>query len=99
MSAPGFPVLWQGTREYKAELERLGCPRSVPLWMVEPHEPQAIRNHGGQTLAVLASRGGLSPCELCAVLEDRPWAKMPVSDEVSILLHLTAERLARRAEK
>lgn len=85
MSAPTFPVLWQGSREYKAELERFACPRTVPLWLVQQHQTQAMRNHGGQTLAVLASRGGLGPDELVAVLEDRAWSEMPAGASVLAL--------------
>ena len=71
-----FPVLWQGSRHCLAELERLGCPRTVPLALVAPHEAQAMRNHGGQTLARLAERGGLAPEELVCTLLDRPLQDM-----------------------
>ena len=80
-----FPVLWQGSRAYQEELTRLACPRAVPWWMVQQHETQAMRNHGGQTLVRLAERGGLGPDELCAVLEDRRWTEMTVSASVSEL--------------
>lgn len=83
-----FPVLWQGDRKYLAELKRLGCPRTVPLALVQPHEHQALRNHD-QTLARLAERGGLGPAELVAVLGDRRWHQMSVEDEVRELLALT----------
>ncbi len=48
---------------------------SIPWWIIAPHEKQALRNHGGQTLERLAERGGLGPSEALAVLEDRefPW--------------------------
>lgn len=49
------------------------CPRSVPWSSVAPYEEQAKRNHGGQSLERLAERGGLSPCELMAVVERRSW--------------------------
>ena len=71
-----FPVLWQGSRHYLAELKRLDCPRTVPLALVAPHEAQAMRNHGGQTLARLAERGGLAPEELVCTLLDRPLQDM-----------------------
>ena len=51
-----------------------GC--SIPLvpWeMLAPHEAQAQRNHGGQSLERLAQRGGLDPCEALAILDDKPW--------------------------
>lgn len=71
-----FPVLWQGPRHYLAELQRLDCPRTVPYVLVAPHEAQARRNHGGQTLARLAERGGLAPEELVCTLLDRPLQDM-----------------------
>ena len=47
----------------------------VPWAMIESHWLQAEKNHQ-QSLAVLRSRGGLSACEMLAVLEDRPWRAM-----------------------
>lgn len=51
-------------------------PTHVPWAALVSHERQAQRNHGGQSLATLASRGGLSASELVAVLEDRNWTPM-----------------------
>lgn len=48
----------------------------VPWSLIAPHEAQAKQNHGGQSLVELARRGGLSECELIAVLEDRKWHPM-----------------------
>lgn len=47
---------------------------SIPWWFIASHEAQAKLNHD-QTLERLAERGGLSPTEALAVLEDRrfPW--------------------------
>lgn len=70
-----FPVLWQGSRELMQELDQLGCPRSVPWSLVEPHARQAHANHG-QSLETLAARHGLSPLELIAVLTDVPFRKV-----------------------
>lgn len=85
-----FPILWHWRRETRAELEALGCPRSVPWNLVAPHEEQAHRNHG-QTLGRLAARGGLSPAELVAVLEDRPFRYMSNKEVVEDLLRLMKE--------
>jgi len=86
-----FPVLWQGGANHLHELERFMCPREVPLWIVQQHETQAMRHHGGQSLAELARRGGLAPCELVAVLDDRPWRPMSVPEAVAALHdHVTA---------
>lgn len=51
-------------------------PSSIPWGLIAPHEQRAIENHAGQNLRKLASRGGLTPCEALAVLEDRPWRIM-----------------------
>lgn len=78
---PRFPVLF-GPDE-KA-LSALGCPRSVPWSLLAPHEERAQRNHG-QTLAELARRGGLAPCEMLAVVEGRKWRRMSDADAVAQL--------------
>jgi len=49
---------------------------SIPWEMILPHERQAKKNHGGQTLERLAERGGLGCSEVVAVLYDRPWTRM-----------------------
>jgi alkanesulfonate monooxygenase SsuD/methylene tetrahydromethanopterin reductase-like flavin-dependent oxidoreductase (luciferase family) len=56
------------------------CPTMVPWALVEPHERQARANHY-QTLARLAERGGLDPCELWAVVHDMAWEKAPPISE------------------
>ncbi|WP_062117250.1 hypothetical protein [Aureimonas sp. AU40] len=48
---------------------------SIPWSMIAPHEAQAQVNHH-QTLDRLDARGGLTPCEAIAVLEDRSWSRM-----------------------
>lgn len=55
--------------------------KGIPWAMIAPHEAQALRNHD-QTLERLAQRGGLSPEEAVAVLEDRKWRAMPHADGV-----------------
>lgn len=70
MSAPvRFPVITT-CAERRREPE---CPASVPWAMLAPHEAQAMGNHGGQSLARLADRGGLGPREMLNVLEGRTW--------------------------
>lgn len=66
---------------------------AIPWSMLAPHEKQALRNHD-QTLAGLASRGGLSPCEALAVLEDRPWHRM---DDIAAYRQLN-EHFVRAAD-
>lgn len=48
----------------------------IPWDTIMPHEPQALHNHGSQSCMRLAERGGLTPDEAVAVLEDRPWKRM-----------------------
>jgi hypothetical protein len=61
------------------------CPPAIPWAMVEPHENQAIRNHG-QSLERLDERGGLSPEELYAVLRDAPFETIGRQTAVQFLL-------------
>lgn len=103
MTPKYFPMLWQPlTRQEEAELERLGCPKSVPWSFVEPHEKQALANHD-QTLVRLAERGGLSPAEMLAVVQGRRWRSRTAAndpDAVPVLLellkaHVEAQRRTR----
>ncbi len=49
-------------------------PRLVPWEFVRPHDRQARVNHGGQMLARLSERGGLSVRELLVVVRDQEWS-------------------------
>lgn len=69
-----FPIMKDYRRAYTDKTQR----RSIPWDVIAPHEAQARRNHGQQTLSRLAERGGLSPCEAIAVLEDRDYELMPM---------------------
>ena len=62
---------------------------SVPWEFVAPHDSQAQRNHS-QTLARLAERGGLSLCELLAVLTDRDYEQLRPDEQRD------AEQIVRR---
>lgn len=54
----------------------LGAPGATIDWqLVHDHGRQAKANHY-QTVERLAERGGLSWCELHAILHNRPWQKM-----------------------
>lgn len=44
----------------------------IPFAMIEPHEAQALRNHG-QTLERLAQRGGLAASEAVAIMKGLRW--------------------------
>lgn len=69
---------------------------TVPLSFVEPHESQAKHNHGGQSLQRLAERGGLSPAELVAVVEDRKWSNMADDEALRLIKILVKEHLDKR---
>ena len=89
MAGAVFKVLKDGGREQRRYLTALGCPDFVAWSLVAPHAKQAMTNHG-QTLERLDERGGLSPCELVAVLEDRKWKPMPTAEAVGRVLLLIA---------
>lgn len=57
------------------------APLPFPWELILPHEAQAQKNHY-QSLAQLRARGGLSPCEMIAIMEDRPWK--PMSDDMAL---------------
>lgn len=44
----------------------------IPFAMIQPHEAQALRNHG-QTLERLAQRGGLAASEAVAIIKGLSW--------------------------
>lgn len=74
-----FPVLWQGDREYQVALKALDCPREVPWGFIEEHRNGCLRNHS-QSPETLASRGGLGPEEMVAVIEyNGDWAQRKVA--------------------
>lgn len=47
----------------------------LPWVLVAPHEAQARHNHD-QSLERLAQRGGLSPCEMVAIMEGKDWSEI-----------------------
>lgn len=82
-----FPIMRSMDSKVSASQTALGIPRSIPWELILPHERQADRNHG-QTLKRLAERGGLSPCEAVAVIEDRDWRPMSDDEAIARLLEL-----------
>ncbi|MFA5525779.1 MAG: hypothetical protein WC992_03045 [Acholeplasmataceae bacterium] len=72
----GFPVFYvtAGDKAY------------VPWALVLEHEAQCLANHR-QDVVRLADRGGLSPEELAAVLEDRPWRAMEPNEAWRIIVN------------
>ncbi len=98
MTLPTEPIRHLNSRTCFPILgERGTLPRAVPWSLVESHERQAYKNHG-QTLARLAERGGLAPCELLAVLQDRKWQRMSFDDAVAgVHAFLTAHDMNKSA--
>jgi hypothetical protein len=72
---------------------------SIPWGMIVSHEKQAQLNHCGQTLQVLANRGGLSACEAIAILEDRSWKKMNEEESYKKLKKMAEEYEQRNFNK
>lgn len=93
-----FPIM---ALSYRAaddvrELRRAGATAVVialPWDVIAPHAAQAQRNHG-QTLERLAERGGLGPDEAVAVLENRPWRRMPRAEANATLAKMLMGRMA-----
>jgi hypothetical protein len=87
-----FPVLGAARRRTP------GSPTHVPWAVLAPHEAWALRNHS-QTLERLAERGGLSLCEMCAVIEERRWRKMDDAEALARVLAEVESVSARRTAK
>lgn len=86
MSDRPFPIMMGFLRE---KYEGTGCPEGVPWSVIIPHEQQAMDNHGRQTLKRLAERGGLSPLEMAAVLQDKTYREareMTVEEAVEVIV-------------
>lgn len=56
--------------------ERGGARLAVYFEPTKADREQAERNHGGQSLERLRERGGVSWCELAAILSNRPHSRM-----------------------
>lgn len=70
----------------------------VDFQLVADHGQQANSNHG-QTVSGLAARGGLSWCELFAVLHNRRWEKMDANDAMIACRALETRYLAALTSK
>ncbi len=71
----------------------------IPWDILVPHEKQALRNHG-QTLELLAKRGGLDWNEVLWIHEDKAWGTtqmMPLDEAKRIVLeHVAAWELEQQ---
>jgi len=82
LSGKRFPVLLGEQRWIWS-----GMPDSIPWEAISTHESQARANHG-QSLEVLAQRGGLSPYELLAVLLDQPFWRCNLPEPATVIRRL-----------
>lgn len=71
---------------------------SIPWDLIGPHNRQSLENHAGQDLEKIASRGGFSPDEAVAVIEDRKWTLMGQQEAILRLAELVSEYRAKRKE-
>lgn len=65
--------------------------------MIAPHDEQAKINHCEQDLETLRRRGGLSPCEALAILDDRKWTAMDLDESHAQLTARIEEYLKQNA--
>lgn len=83
-----YPIIGTNPQEY------------IPWDILSPHEAQAERNHGGQTLERLAERGGLGWKESLAVLMDKKFDDIPKMSEPEakkiVLQHVAAWEAGQR---
>lgn len=86
LKARKFPVLMGADSK---ELRAFGCPMVVPWDFIADNARMCEQNHS-QTPERLAERGGLAPCEMCAVVEGRRWMKMTNEESAKRLLELLA---------
>jgi len=70
------PLMFAIQQPYERDSSRLPDSQLVPWEFMAPHEKQARANHGGQTLARLSERGGLSIGEALAVVKNRECYQM-----------------------
>ena len=71
--------------DFRKRRQRGLCPDFVPMQLLD--EETAKRNHGGQSLARLAERGGISPDEALALMDKRPWKPMDFQSAVNELVN------------
>lgn len=81
-----FPII----RDYILR-ERPDCPKTIDWEILTPHERQALKNHS-QPLERLAMRGGLSPNEVVAIVNDRSHSNMGQGEAVDYLIAMTRDR-------
>lgn len=101
MLRQSFDKKYLSTEEAIRHMRKLGVIAlvlQVPWEMMLEHEDQARRNHS-QSIALLASRGGLGVDEACAVLQDRPWQSMEFAGANAVLRTLVAAWIKAQNQK
>lgn len=63
------------------------CPKKVVMPDYSKTRRRAQINHD-QSFETLARRGGLSPCEVVAIVEDRPWRIMGEGEAMGAMRRL-----------
>ena len=89
-----FNVLTDATYALRCHRDEstLRAPHWVPWSLVEPHEAQAIKNHG-RDLYDIEMHGGLYPAQIAALLLDVEACEISTEEAVKFLhLLLIAER-------
>lgn len=78
-----FPILSVRHKGISEDVLR-ETPSKIPWCLVEPHATAIQKNHDGQSLEALASRGGLSPLEVFAGIHGfTPYEKPEYTEETS----------------
>lgn len=65
------------------------APPSIPYWIVEQHEKQALRNHS-QTVQRLKERHGCGWRELLAILTDRSFLDVPIMSDSDAMVQVVS---------
>lgn len=72
--------------------------KTVPFDMMDKHDGQARINHGGWGVQALAARGGLTPEEACAILENRAYQEMTKTGAMLALKQHVEQWLAKEGK-
>ncbi len=76
-----FPIL---------NARKFGLPVTIPMSLITPHAVRIGLNHGGQTVERIAERGGLSPREIYAAINDlRLSESLKISEKEAVIFILS----------
>jgi hypothetical protein len=78
---------------FRMPIENENYERRYLQWEPTERDRQRADINHGQTLERLAQRGGMSWCEMAAILSDRPWHRMT---EAAAIAEIEAEGDRRR---